>query len=375
MLPSWIRSRNCRPRFVYFFAIETTSRRLASTSSFLACSACHSPRVIVSSVRRSRSGVSCSSSACALSVRPEILHALLEQLLVFLAQLEGLLALRRIELALDVLDLTLGALDGFDLVLDLLDHPALHQLGELDLADAPAQLDAGAQHLPARAAVLLLVLLRDRIELLLGLLHQRARLADGLDLAEHLALAILDLVVGELLVREGHQFADRALLVLQIVAELDHLLGDHRRSGDRLDDRELALLDALGDRHLALAGEQRHRAHLAQVHADRVVGLVECARRQVEFQLLAALGRTVEGLLVPESLVRVEHLDAGAAELVEQVVQFLGRGDFSRQQLVDFVVEKVALLLANVDELPYLVVLVFNRQGCPPCAQLRVVSR
>ena len=206
---------------MYFFAIETTRRRLASTSSFLACSACHSPRVIVSSVRRSRSGVSCSSSACALSCRAEILHALLEHLLVFLAQLQRLPALRRFELALDVLDLALDALDGFDLILDLLDHPALHELGELDLADAPAQLDAGAQHLPARRGGTSLVLLRDRLELLLGLLHQRARLADGLDLPQHLALAILDLVVGELLVREGHQLADRALLVLQIVAELD----------------------------------------------------------------------------------------------------------------------------------------------------------
>ena len=33
-----------RPRLRYFLAIETTSRRLASTSSFFACSACTSPR-------------------------------------------------------------------------------------------------------------------------------------------------------------------------------------------------------------------------------------------------------------------------------------------------------------------------------------------
>ncbi len=36
MLPSWIRSRNCSPRLVYFLAIEITSRRLASIISFLA---------------------------------------------------------------------------------------------------------------------------------------------------------------------------------------------------------------------------------------------------------------------------------------------------------------------------------------------------
>ena len=43
MLPSWIRSRNCRPRLVYFLAIEITRRRLASTISFLAWLASRSP--------------------------------------------------------------------------------------------------------------------------------------------------------------------------------------------------------------------------------------------------------------------------------------------------------------------------------------------
>ena len=43
MLPSWIRSSRCRPRLTYFLATETTSRRLASTRSFLARSASASP--------------------------------------------------------------------------------------------------------------------------------------------------------------------------------------------------------------------------------------------------------------------------------------------------------------------------------------------
>ena len=46
MLPSWIRSRNCRPRLVYFLAIEITRRRLASTISFLARRAFASPTAI-----------------------------------------------------------------------------------------------------------------------------------------------------------------------------------------------------------------------------------------------------------------------------------------------------------------------------------------
>src|SRR6266851_3688601 len=43
MFPSWMRSRNCRPRFVYFFAIEITSRRFASVISRLARRAFASP--------------------------------------------------------------------------------------------------------------------------------------------------------------------------------------------------------------------------------------------------------------------------------------------------------------------------------------------
>src|SRR5881394_851736 len=53
MFPSWIRSRNCRPRLVYFLAIETTRRRLASMSSFFACSASISPWMMSRWVRRS----------------------------------------------------------------------------------------------------------------------------------------------------------------------------------------------------------------------------------------------------------------------------------------------------------------------------------
>src|SRR5271165_5976992 len=53
MLPSWIKSRNCRPRLVYFLAIETTRRRLASISSRLACSASMSPWMISRCVRLS----------------------------------------------------------------------------------------------------------------------------------------------------------------------------------------------------------------------------------------------------------------------------------------------------------------------------------
>src|SRR5438445_5126786 len=55
MLPSWIRSRNCKPRFVYFFAIEMTNLKLASTISFLAWAAFCWPCLITAITRLSSS--------------------------------------------------------------------------------------------------------------------------------------------------------------------------------------------------------------------------------------------------------------------------------------------------------------------------------
>jgi hypothetical protein len=46
-----------------------------------------------------------------------------------------------------------------------------------------------------------------------------------------------------------------------------------RRVEDGGVDLHLADLDALGDLHLALAREQRHAAHLAEVHANGIVAL------------------------------------------------------------------------------------------------------
>ena len=65
-------------------------------------------------------------------------------------------------------------------------------------------------------------------------------------------------------------------------------------------------------------------------------------------------------------LLGVDDLDAGAAERAEQVVELVGRGDVGRQQFVDLVVQQVALLLADGDELPHLVVFFFDRQRCSP---------
>ena len=178
--------------------------------------------------------------------------------------------------------------------------------------------------------------------------------------------ALFDAVVGDFFVVEDHQLADGALAGAQLIAHADHRLGDRRHARDRLDHRELAALDAAGDLDFAFAREQRHGAHLAQVHADGIVGLVERARRQVElgafaFRTFLALDAFAFELV---ALFRVDQVDAGAGKHREELFEILGVGGEVRgQQIVDFVVEEIALLLADDDQLPDFIKLIFERDG------------
>ena len=251
-------------------------------------------------------------------------------------------------------------------VLHLVDQAALDRLGELDFADALRHLDPRAHRQPPRLAVLPLVArrgaLRRFVEFFLQLLGGEIGLADRVDLLLHLTGPLGDALVGDLFVVEDDQLADRPVAGVQRVAQLDHLARDKRRARNRLDHRQLAALDASRDLDFAFAREQRHGAHLAQVHPDGIVGLVERSWREIELELFGAFSRAVDRLVVPHVLlVRIDHLDAGAAKRVEQVVELVGGGNLRRQELVHLVVQQVALFLADVDELPYFVVLFFNR--------------
>src|SRR5262245_53144942 len=215
----------------------------------------------------------------------EIIHALGHGLALFLLELR--LARLEVELLLQLVVLALLLRDPLDDVLHFFDEAALDRLGELDLADVARGLDLGAHHLPAGAAVLALVGARHALELFVELLDVEARLADGVDLLEELLRALLDLVFGDLFVVEDDELADGALAGAQLIAHADDRLGDRGHARDRLDDRQLAALDAPRDLDFAFAREERHGAHLAHVHADRIVGLVERAGRQVELGAFA----------------------------------------------------------------------------------------
>ena len=76
---------------------------------------------------------------------------------------------------------------------------------------------------------------------------------------------------GLLVVEAVEQVLDREVALAMLVAEAQHLGEAERRREDGADLVLDAGLDALRDRDLALAREQRHLAHLAQVHAHGVV--------------------------------------------------------------------------------------------------------
>jgi hypothetical protein len=81
----------------------------------------------------------------------------------------------------------------------------------------------------------------------------------------------------------------------------------------------------MGERDFAFAGEQRDGAHLAEVHADGVVGLLEHAGGEVEFDvvgLFARLGLVLVAIAHP-AFAR-QHIDALRVDGGHQVVEFVG---------------------------------------------------
>ena len=120
---------------------------------------------------------------------------------------------------------------------------------------------------------------RARLELHpLDVLVERADLAEAAeDALDAPRRAVVEALLFRLLVLVGSvdELVDDARVAAGVLEQLQDLLEDDRVVGEGLVDLGLALLDALGDADLALAVEQLDRAHLAQVHAHGVVGLLD----------------------------------------------------------------------------------------------------
>src|SRR5678816_1292393 len=286
MLPSWIRSRNCSPRLVYFLAIDTTRRRLASTSSDLARSAMRSPSWRSRNVERSSGAAPRASSSITVTLRIAVLicssissksaiviivrlptaRARRAHLAQRLADLVG----RHPGLGLALADLELGLVELDDDVLELGDDAVDRGLVEPQVRELLEHLGAvGLDQLLDLALLALGVRLHQLLFELLGVALELADLVD--DLADPVDVELL-VELGLVLVDVLDDVLDPDLAAAQPLADLEQLLDGDRAVEHGLQHLALAVLDALGDLDLALAGEQGDRAHLAQVHADRVAG-------------------------------------------------------------------------------------------------------
>ena len=131
-----------------------------------------------------------------------------------------------------------------------------------------------------------------------------------------------------------------------------------------LSTRSLSALDALGDFNFAFAREQRHGSHLAQVHADGIVGFFESAGGEVEFDVLPFFA-VFEAFLIEScgrQLGAFQNIDALRTDGGQQIVKVFGTVHVMRYEVIDLVIREISLLFSCVDQLFDVVELVVKSQ-------------
>ena len=185
--------------------------------------------------------------------------------------------------------------------------------------------------------------------------------AQFVDFAGDLLEAALQHLVGDLFLVEDHDFLDGADAALEVVADGEDFADDDGGARQSLEDANLSALDALGDFDFALAGEQGHGAHLAQIHADGIVGLFQRAGSQVEFNVFGLLGIGIE-LFLRGKLGVFQDVDSLGSDHSEQVVEIVGRVDVVGQKVIHLVVGEETFFLAGIDQLLNIFVFIVESQ-------------
>src|SRR5205085_3083438 len=94
-----------------------------------------------------------------------------------------------------------------------------------------------------------------------------------------------DLFVGEFFIGELNDVLDDAGVFFKLFADGYDFTNNYRGTRQRLQHDQLTALDALCDFNFTVAGQQRNRAHLAEVHADGIIRLFERTWGEVEFDV------------------------------------------------------------------------------------------
>ncbi len=207
----------------------------------------------------------------------------------FLPRFRRHVAFRHVHAALQPPRFAFQRLQPLDRPAHLVDQPLLLERIEIDPANLDRNLDARPRHAHFALHVRLLLPFRRFLELLGLLQRQIVKLRDLVDVLQRLLRLVRDFLFGQLFVVELHDLFDRPRALPQILSNRNQLLNHDRRPRDGLHHHELPAFDALRDGHFAFARQQRHRAHLAQIHPHRIVCLFERARRQI--QIAAAFVR------------------------------------------------------------------------------------
>ncbi len=104
-------------------------------------------------------------------------------------------------------------------------------------------------------------------------------------------------------------------------------------------------LDAFGNFHLLLAGQQRHRAHLLEIHPHRIVQRIQPAVVFLRFILVSPASRWSTSAASTTSI-------SSSRSLAKTWSKIAGRGEFLRQHFVDIVEGQLALLLGAAGRVP-----------------------
>src|SRR6185437_11802960 len=270
-------------------------------------------------------------------------------------------ALRLLVLLLQRANLPLQSPHDLDGLVDLVEQALAFHVGVLQLTH-----NAGDQHLLARngpagpAMFFGLGFDVDGGQLLFQLRGLLLVLHQNIDPADRLTNASLQNLFSELFLVEDHHFLHVPHAALQVFAQRNDLANHNRRARDGLHHAHLPALNALGNLNLALARQQRNRAHLAQVHAHGVVGLLQCSRSQVKLDVLAFLALAFKALRFGA----FQQVDSLSADRRDQIIEVVGGMDVPGQKIIDLAVSEVTLLLACLDQfIEFFFVLVFNRQA------------
>jgi len=119
----------------------------------------------------------------------------------------------------------------------------------------------------------------------------------------------------------------------EFVANLQQLGHGNRRAGDGFLSFDLAALNSFGDGHFAFARQQRHHSHFAQIEPHRIVGLLQRAGREIQFQVVVARLFVVGSnrrCLLDQAFVGIRHMNIRRVELLQHVFDVVGRNHILR---------------------------------------------